>query len=83
MSYSELKNKSVKCRKEHVCCWCGARIEVGENAQNRSYVFDGNFNNDYLHPDCNDAMIDTDNHYLEDGWEFGMFNRGQRAEEFE
>lgn len=83
MSYTELKSKAVKCRKKHVCEWCGERIAPGEQAQYRAYVFDCEFNNGYMHPDCNDAMLETPNSYLEYGFEFGQFNRGERADHWE
>ena len=72
---TELKCKKVKTRKPHRCVWCGEWVGVGDEAQYRSYVFEGHLNSDYLHPECYEAMKkDPDD--LEDGFDFGMFKRG-------
>lgn len=83
MSYTEFKDKEVKCRKPHVCDWCNEKIEIGYKAFYQVGIFYGGFYAGYQHLECRAAMIATESEYLEDGWSTGMFNRGQRAELFE
>lgn len=76
MSYTWLSTKAVKVRKPHGCAWCGQRVNAGEMAQYRTYVFDGDFQSDYMHPECNQAMHDyPDQEELMDGWTPGDFER--------
>lgn len=81
MIYSEIKNKAVTVRKPHRCAWCAELINVGESAQHRAYVFDGDFQADWMHPECRDAMADypCQNDLLE-GWTPGDFARGSVCE---
>ena len=79
-----LTNKTVKTRKFHQCVSCGEWISVGDKAQYRAYIFEGDFNSDYLHPECHEAMktsLDLDD--LKDGFDFGMFERGEHCEKGE
>ena len=62
-----------------MCKWCAGRIEKGERANHRVYVLDGDFHSEYMHPECNAAMNESDNDYLQDGWMPGDFERGQAA----
>ena len=78
MSYAELTNKTVTVRKPHQCVWCGETIEG--QAQYRAYVFDGDFNSDYMHPECYEAMLNSDSEYLEDGFDPLGYTRGREAE---
>jgi len=73
VSYEEISNKAVKVRKAHACCWCGERIEVGQQAQARAYRFEGDFHSDWMHPECYLAMQDDPN--KEEGWIFGGCER--------
>ncbi len=83
MSYTELTNKEVKCAKTHLCCWCYGKLKAGEKAIYRSYIADSDFNSDYMHLDCYDAMTGSARHYTAEGWDFGMFERGQLAEHYD
>lgn len=58
----------------HKCVWCGEKISSHSSAINRVYIFEGDFNSDYLHPECNNALEKADN--LEDGFDAGSFKRG-------
>ena len=78
---TELQSKVVKARKPHVCVWCGERIEVGESAQYRVYINEGDFQSDYLHPECNSAAYKVDD--LEDGFDPYSFQRGSELEKGE
>lgn len=80
MSYTELKSKPVTVRKPRCCAWCAQRIAAGEDAQYRAYVFDGELNADWMHPECHKAMIDyPDQSELIDGWTPGEFERPSAA----
>lgn len=82
MSYAELKNKTVTTKKAHGCAWCAQRIESGEKAQSRSYVFDGDIVSDHMHPECHDAMQRyPDQLDLMEGWTPGTFARGSISDE--
>lgn len=83
MSYSEIKNKPVLAvRKPHCCAWCAERVEMGEPAQYRAYVFDGDFGSDWMHPECANAMARyPDQGELGDGWSPGDFARGSITDE--
>lgn len=83
MAYSEIKNKPVRAvRKPHRCAWCAERVEKGESAQYRAYVFDGDFGSDWMHPECADAMARyPDQGELGDGWCPGDFARGSISDQ--
>jgi hypothetical protein len=79
--YRELSAKVVIVRKPHSCGWCAHRIEVGEHANFRSYVFDGDLQSDWMHPECQQAMAAyPDYEDLRDGWTPGTFARGSVLE---
>ena len=56
MSDVELTNKTVKCRKDHQCEWCGEIINAGDTARYRTGRFEDNFFSGYQHPECYTAM---------------------------
>ena len=72
---TELTEKAVRVRKEHKCAWCGEWIGIGDEAIYRTYIFEGDFSADYMHPECYEA-VKTYPDGLEDGFDFGMFKRG-------
>jgi len=71
-----LKDKEVTVKKRHRCCWCNEWIEVNDKARYRVYVFDG-FQQDYLHPECYEALGESSKEIDEDGFTQGMFERGK------
>lgn len=76
-----LKDKPVVPRKRHRCAWCCEWCEVGEPARYRAYRFDGEFQTDYMHPECYDAMGKSN---LDgEGFGFGEMQRGKTMEESE
>lgn len=77
MSYTELKAKHVIPRKTHRCGWCGTKIEIKEKCFHRVYIFCGDFNNDYMHLECEQAMYKSNTLDLTDGWTPGDFKRGE------
>lgn len=79
--YRELSAKVVTVRKHHSCGWCAHRIAAGEQANFRSYVFDGDLQSDWMHPECHAAMATyPDSEDLRDGWTPGTFARGSICE---
>ncbi len=77
MSYTELKHTQPICRKEHLCEWCNEKIEIGEKADYRAYVFDGDFNNGYMHMEClENGFNKEDRETLQEGFEIGGYKRG-------
>ncbi len=77
MSYTELKQKKVTCRKNHFCTWCNETINKGDEAETRVYVWSGDFHSEYMHPECfNDGFKKEDREVLEEGFEPGSYKRG-------
>lgn len=74
--YHEFVNKEVTCRKSHSCGWCAERVDVGERARYREYLFDGQWVHDHMHMECYNAMMDTPMIELQDGWMPGDYLRG-------
>lgn len=58
MSYTELKCKEVKVRKQRRCYWCPEMINVGDNAQVRTYIYEGDLHYEKMHPECYRAMLE-------------------------
>lgn len=82
--YISLNNdgKTVKCYKPHNCEWCNGKIQIGEKAVARNYVYDDNVISSHQHPECYDAMNES-LECIDEGFEQGMFKRGQTYEEWE
>lgn len=57
-------------RKKRCCLWCKQDIEVGQPAVRSAYRYEGDFQTAYYHPECLDAMAesDLDNPFRRDGW---------------
>jgi hypothetical protein len=77
---TDLTNKCVTTRKLHQCAWCGESIEAGSKAQYRSYIFESEFTTSYMHPECEEAMGNSD-FYDDEGFAPGEFKRGKTVEE--
>ena len=69
-------DKQVKVRKSHRCVWCGEDIPNKSNAQYRSYIFDGVFQFDWMHPECYSAMMNDWDEGFDEGFLPGEFERG-------
>ncbi|MBA7546012.1 hypothetical protein ES705_38394 [subsurface metagenome] len=78
MSIDMLLEKQVKCRKDHLCIWCGETIKAGEIVPFRKYIFEGMIQRDYYHPECNEVMLALD--WYDEGFDAYIFKRG--TEEF-
>ena len=88
-----LEEKEVRTRKPHNCEWCGEFIQRNTLVYYRSYIFEENppisgwerFHalkmrppiSGWMHLECKEAMDETPNHILEQGWMPGAFNRGE------
>lgn len=77
MGYAELTAKFVKCRKPHICEWCAGRVEKGERAFYRAYIFEGDFKDGHMHEDCKVGMDKTNANILMEGWQPSEFKRGE------
>jgi hypothetical protein len=76
--YRELRDSIVICRQPHECGWCAEKIDKGERAHFRSYVWSGRpgeIVSDWMHPECWNAMIEQE-YDPEDGWMPGDYRRG-------
>ncbi len=76
---TSLTDKQVTCKKPHRCAWCGERILVGDKAQYRASIWEGEFQTDYMHPECYQALCSSDD--LDDGFEVGAQERGKTMQE--
>lgn len=79
MSYTSLVDKTVRCRKEHHCAWCGETIAKGEEAHYFSGVYEGEITSGHEHMECHDAIKRSG--WLEDGYLFYEQKRGQTYDE--
>ena len=77
MNYTEFQNKEVVTRKSHWCEWCGEPIEKGSRVPYRAYMCDREFVSAWMHPECREAMHNSDRSIQEDGWYPGEQERGQ------
>ena len=66
--------KDVKTRKPHRCEWCYQPIEVGSSAYNYRGMFEDEWQNWYMHPECHFEMTQEDDGYG-DGFEPGSHER--------
>jgi hypothetical protein len=76
-----LTDKAVKSRKQHVCCWCGEKIEKGELYKYQTGIFCGEFYENKLHKECDDAALKSWNDIRDDGFEPYQQKRGKTYEE--
>lgn len=69
-------NTTVKCvSKVHRCAWCWHDIHKGDSAVKNSQVFQGEFQCFYLHPECSEALAESE--LPDDGWLPGEQQRGK------
>lgn len=58
MSYSLIREKWLKARKQHRCIWCGEAIALGEHHRHEISIYEGHFQDHRWHPECDaDAKI--------------------------
>lgn len=80
LSYHLIRCVEITTRKAARCEWCAHVIGKGERAQLRVYVFDGQFNNGRMHPECYKAYTESDTSVICEGWMAGDFERGEGLE---
>lgn len=64
MGFDLLSQSYPIARKEHVCEWCGEKIEKGEKYYRYTGIYDGDFQNTPLHLECQTAA----DKYLKENW---------------
>lgn len=78
---TDLQNRTITAtRKVHMCEWCSNPIPKGEKAEYRAYIFEGDFNSSYQHPECFEAMENSDPSVLALGWIPGDYHRGEAVQ---
>lgn len=77
--YRELKTKQVICGKPHPCEWCGEKITRGETAISRAYLWEGEFNSAWQHPECFKAMEESGDDIADWGFDQGALDRGKTS----
>ena len=75
--YEEIETKAVVCRKDHCCEWCNEMIYAGEKAESRTYIWEGDFNSTWQHPECFEAMANSNEDIADSGFEQGSLDRGK------
>ncbi len=70
----------TKTRKRHRCVWCGMHIEIGQSAHSSAWIWEGEFQTGYFHPECWSALNRSD--YTEDGWTEGEQPRGVAVDKY-
>lgn len=80
MSDAALSQKTVNTRKQHKCIWCGETIEIGEQCVVDNLVFEGEFQSNRYHPECNDAASDYCHEWCDEGFDPYQNPRGGIAE---
>lgn len=72
-----LRDREVRVRKFHRCCWCNEGIYPGEQAQARTYRSPDGLISDHMHPECYEASAEV---IADEGtcfeWMPGDFSRG-------
>lgn len=58
MSYNLISSEVRKARKPHRCIWCGEAISPGETYRHERSTFDGEFQAQDWHPECDDAFAE-------------------------
>lgn len=56
MSYTLLSQSHPVARKAHTCVWCGQSIAIGEKHRHERSIYDGRFQNQRWHPECDEAF---------------------------
>jgi hypothetical protein len=63
-----LKDKILTAGKEHRCILCGARIELGTQYRRITYAYEGKVEDQILHLECANAIVDYCKDCGEDEW---------------
>jgi hypothetical protein len=55
VSYTLISAETRKARKQHLCSWCGQKIEPGETYEFSYFIFDGDPQSNRFHKECDAA----------------------------
>lgn len=69
-----------KARKKHRCIWCGEDIEIGETYSYWAGIFEGQFQSNHMHLECDKISSSKENEYCQDGFEAYQYKRGSLEE---
>lgn len=58
MSYNLISSEVRKARKPHRCIWCGQPIAIGESYRHERSTFNGDFQVQDWHPECDNAFAE-------------------------
>jgi hypothetical protein len=53
-----LSHETVTARKQHVCSWCGQKIEPAARYVRQAVVFEGDMCMNKFHPECDEAATE-------------------------
>ncbi len=56
--YVCLSSERRKAAKQHVCIWCGEKIEAEEEYIREASIYDGCFQDHKWHPECYDESVE-------------------------
>lgn len=59
MTYTLLSESHPVARKAHKCIWCGQTIAVGEKHRHERSIFEGSFQDQRWHPECDAAFSEA------------------------
>jgi hypothetical protein len=59
VSYNLISSEVRKARKPHRCIWCGQPIVAGEKYRHERSTFNGDFQVQDWHPECDDAFAEV------------------------
>lgn len=77
MSYEEIKSSHPKAKKQYTCIWCNGKIEIGEKHLSRAYKYEGDFQSDRMHLECEQGMNKSPHDIIAEGFLPGSFERGE------
>lgn len=63
-------------KKQHICIWCGEKIEIGAEYHYVVGKFQGDFQDNNFHPECNKAAQSCFSEDPEEGFEPCAYERG-------
>lgn len=76
MSWQILSSGHRTARKQHRCIWCGEAIEPKTRYAHTAGIFDGEFQDNKFHVECDDACARYFRDYNDDYFEPYEFARG-------
>lgn len=77
MSWQGISDSYPVARKDYQCVWCPEPIRKGEKHYRYVGTYDGDFQSNRAHLECDDAMKRSDPQYLMDGFGYSDHKRGE------